>query len=155
MKKFGAWLEGRIISDPHNIVVTPKPAIGEYSARWSIVDTKTHGSAAVAVVKHFNPEKLDNDGESIVILRWDAAPIFAPNKDEYKGGGFARNAMRKILELAQERKIGILEIFGPSEDSQRVLNHYTRKGVITPIPYSKAALADFHTAFRINKYSVE
>lgn len=148
--KFRDFLSEVIKSDYANIIVTNK------GDNISIIDSVTGGRALIKIVQHFNYEKKDYEGMSIVIISWNAAPLTAvmdkglDGRNEYVGGGFARNVMRKIIEIALEQNILILEIFGPSPYSNAVLNNYTKKGLLSPIPYSKAVLGDFHTAFQIN-----
>ena len=122
-----------------------------------ILDAKTGGRALIKIGAYWDEEKLEDTDHEITIVTWNATPLSKIAEkgliaqDEYKGKGFARNVMAKIMEIAIEKNISILSIFAPSDDSQKVMKHYTAKGLLSPIISSKAKLADYYTSFNINK----
>lgn len=143
--KFSIWLEAKIRSDRKNIEVTPS------KHGYNITDTKTGGRALVSIDKHFNYEKAEFEGMELKIISWYAYPLYSVvEKDDYIGGGFARNVMIEIMKLAKHHNISILEIFAPSDYSSTVLNHYVSKGLLKPIPYTKMELGIEHTGFYID-----
>lgn len=122
----------------------------------TIFDAATGGSASIKIGPYWDSVEDGYTNHQITIISWDATPFgqiaekgLDAQKD-YVGKGFGRNVMSKIMEIALDRNISILSIFAPSSDSQRVLQHYTQKGLLKPIASSKAVLADFYTEFMID-----
>ena len=122
-----------------------------------ILDTKTGGIALINIGAYFDNEKAEYTDHEIKIVSWNATPLSKiaekglVAQNEYKGKGFGRNVMSKIMEMAIEKNISILSIFAPSDDSQKIIKHYTSKGLLSPITSSKAEFADYYTSFYINK----
>ncbi len=147
MQKFRQFIEAKITSNITDIKVLKKT-----NNTFSIVDEKTGGHCLISIDQHFRHDTKEYEGKSITIINWAAYPLMAVTKrDDYIGGGFARNAMKKILEIAKQENIHILEIFGPSNYSLAVLEHYVSKGILKPIPYTKMALANNYTGYWINQ----
>lgn len=45
--------------------------------------------------------------------------------------------MSKYFEITKELNIDIIGIFQPSDDGIAVMKHYTKKGILDPIPETK------------------
>ena len=124
---------------------------------YEIEDKKTGGHALLKVGP-YRDEKADIIGTAVKIVSWYAYPMGhvalhgkASAEKEYTGKGFGRNVIATTLDIAKQHGAEYVTVFGPSDDTVKVMEHYTKKGLFTPVPSSKAVNGDFYTDFVINE----
>lgn len=143
---FRSWLESKIKSNYQNIEVINK------GNDYKIFDKETGGTAYVQISPYHN-EKAEIEGVKLNITNWKAYPYYDNTdneKNQYIGGGFARNVMIKLMQIAIEKNIKVLSIFAPSKYSLDVLNHYVKTGLLNPIPHTKFVLSNDYDGYYIN-----
>jgi GNAT superfamily N-acetyltransferase len=126
---------------------------------YSLEDKQTGGRATLKVGAYHDYSDGDFSAKAthVNIVTWSATPMseIAAHgliaQDKYKGKGFGRSVMQEAMKIADKHGATVLSIFAPSDDSQAVMKHYTKTGLLDPIPSSKAVRGDFFTSFNINK----